>query len=86
MSGEQLPWYDIYAQFDSIDYYLVVIAFATLATALLSKRFLPKLPNLLIGMTVGSLLAIGLAPMTESIKLVGEIPAHLPPLSSPDFS
>lgn len=79
-------WYDIYTEFGSIDYYLVFIALATLASALLAKRFFPKLPNLLIGMLVGSLLAIGLAPMTESIKLVGEIPAHLPPLSSPDFS
>ncbi|RLA02669.1 MAG: sodium-independent anion transporter, partial [Gammaproteobacteria bacterium] len=39
-----------------------------------------------IGMVVGSLMALYFKQSTDSIKLVGEIPAHLPPLSMPDFS
>ena len=37
-------------------------------------------------MVVGSLLAFILGADAHHISLVGEIPAHLPPLSSPDFS
>ena len=65
--------------------YLFVIGMATLLSALLTKRFFPKLPNLLIGMVIGSVLALLFKNYTE-IKLVGEIPAHLPPLSHPEFS
>ena len=66
--------------------YLFLIAVVTLGTAILSKKYAPKLPNLLIGMVVGSVLAIYLGKFTDGIKLVGEIPAHLPPLSSPEFT
>jgi SulP family sulfate permease len=37
-------------------------------------------------MIVGSLLALGLGHWTDSIRLVGEIPPNLPPLSTPEFS
>jgi SulP family sulfate permease len=79
-------WYDIYVDAGSIDPYLVTVALATLLSALLVKRINRKLPNLLIGLVVGSVVAIALTPLTDSIELVGEIPAHLPPLSSPEFS
>ena len=79
-------WYDIYLGFGDIDVYLAMIALATLASALITKRYYPKMPNLLVGMVVGSLLALFLKDYTDGIKLVGEIPAHLPPLSAPFFS
>jgi MFS superfamily sulfate permease-like transporter len=44
------------------------------------------LPNLLIGMVAGSVLAVFLKDYTNGIKLVGEIPAQLPPLSMPESS
>ncbi|MCB1923220.1 MAG: SulP family inorganic anion transporter [Gammaproteobacteria bacterium] len=79
-------WFDVFAEAGNINPYLVAIALATLVTALMIKRISRRLPNLLIGMVVGSVLALALAPYTDTIKLVGEIPAHLPPLSSPEFS
>jgi SulP family sulfate permease len=79
-------WYDIFIDAGSINPYLVAIALVTLLTAVAARLILPRWPNLLIGMVAGSLLAIILGRWTESISLVGEIPAHLPPLSSPDFS
>ncbi len=79
-------WVDLYTGINEINYYLLVIALLTLFAAILSKRLLPKSPNLLIGMVVGGLVAIYLGKYTDDIKLVGEIPAHLPPLSSPIFS
>jgi SulP family sulfate permease len=79
-------WVDLYVGFDQLNLYLVAIALITLVTALLVKRLVPKAPNLLVGMLAGSLLALYLKNYTDSITLVGEIPAHLPPLSNPAFS
>jgi SulP family sulfate permease len=79
-------WYDIYIGASAIDPYLVAVAAATLLSALLARRLSPRLPNLLIGLIVGSLLALVLANWTDQIPLVGQIPAHLPPISSPEFS
>ncbi len=79
-------WSTIFSHLGQINYYLVIIALITLLVALLIKKFTPKIPNLLIGMVVGSVLALFLADYTSSIRLVGEIPAHLPPFSSPAFS
>ena len=79
-------WADLYLGIDALNYYLLIIALVTLATAILSKKIMPKAPNLLLGMVVGSLTALYFNNFTNEIKLVGEIPAHLPPLSLPDFS
>ncbi len=79
-------WMDIFTDIAHLNPYLIAIALLTLLTALATKIYLPKLPNLLIGMVVGSLLALYFKQSTDSIKLVGEIPAHLPPFSTPDFS
>jgi len=69
-----------------INVYVVLIAVITLLVSITSKRNFPKLPNLLIGMVAGSVLAFFLQDYTSGIKLVGEIPAQLPPLSMPEFS
>jgi len=79
-------WVDIFRLSGDINWYVVIIAFATLITAVLTKKFLPRMPNLLIGMVVGSLIAYYFSFSVEGISLVGEIPGHLPPLSAPDFS
>ncbi|MGD8940678.1 MAG: SulP family inorganic anion transporter, partial [Gammaproteobacteria bacterium] len=79
-------WVDVIVGAGDINIYLITIALATLFSAILAKRFMPKMPNLLIGMFVGSILALVFKDYTDSIKLVGEIPAHLPPLSHPIFS
>ena len=79
-------WMDMVDGVESLNPYLFSIALVTLLTAILVKKYYPKMPNLLAGMVVGSLLALVLKNFTDSIKLVGEIPAHLPPFSSPEFS
>ncbi|MBE9568073.1 MAG: SulP family inorganic anion transporter, partial [Proteobacteria bacterium] len=79
-------WLEIFSNISSTNLYLITIGVATLFTAILIKRFMPKIPNLLAGMIVGSLIALIFKEHTDSIKLVGEIPAQLPPLSMPDFS
>ena len=79
-------WGDVYQRFNEIDIFVFIIAAATLFVALFSKKKFPKMPYLLVGMVTGSVLALFLKNYTDGIKLVGEIPAHLPPFSSPTFS
>jgi len=79
-------WVDLWNEAGQINIYTVIIAVSTLITAILIKRFAPRIPNLLIGMIIGSLIALGLSDPQYNIKLVGAIPPHLPPLSMPDFS
>jgi sulfate permease, SulP family len=79
-------WLDIFDGITDINLYVMLIAIVTLLTAIAVKKFTPKVPNLLVAMIVGSILATFLKNYTDAIKLVGEIPAQLPPLSSPVFS
>ena len=79
-------WLDLFNGINDINIFVMLIAVATLLVAITSKKLMPKSPYLLLGMVVGSVLAIFLKDYTDGIKLVGEIPAHLPPLSTPEFS
>ncbi len=79
-------WIDLFQGLSDINLLVLLIAVTTLSSAIISKKLMPKLPYLLVGMVVGSVLAIFLKNYTDGIKLVGEIPAHLPPLSMPEFS
>ncbi len=79
-------WGSIFGHIGDSNLALIGIALATLLTALAIKKFIPKIPNLLIGMVIGSFVAFALKDTASGIKLVGEIPGQLPPLSSPDFS
>ena len=79
-------WINLWHAVAEINPYVLIIAGTSLVSALLVKRLLPKFPHLLIGMVVGSLVALLVGGAANGIKLVGEIPAQLPPLSMPDFS
>jgi SulP family sulfate permease len=83
-------WVALFQGMSHFNILLLLIGLVTLAVSFFSKKFFPKAPNLLIGMVVGSLLAVLFNKFhiadPDAIKLVGEIPAHLPPFSSPDFS
>ena len=79
-------WIEIFNMAGNINGYVLLIAVVTLLTAVLTKVYFPRLPNLLLGMIAGSLVALFFSDSSYSIELIGKIPAHLPPLSSPDFS
>ena len=79
-------WADLYQGLSDINGFVLSIAVGTLLIAIVAKKIMPKSPYLLVGMIVGSVMALFLKDYNDGIKLVGEIPAHLPPLSSPDFS
>ena len=79
-------WQDVFRQFHEINPYVTAIAAVTLIAGILFMRFKPRLPGMLFAMILGSLLAALLAYETKGIKLVGELPAQLPPLSMPDLT
>lgn len=79
-------WMDLYRDINQLDPYLLLIALFTMFIALFVKKYMPRIPNLMAGMVAGSLLAMFFQQYTTGIQLVGEIPAQLPPLSSPVFS
>ncbi|MDH5436667.1 MAG: SulP family inorganic anion transporter, partial [Gammaproteobacteria bacterium] len=79
-------WIELFGQIGNVNIHVVAIALVTLLTAVLIKKYLPKIPNLLIGLITGSVIAYFANRSGHAVPLVGEIPGHLPPLSMPDFS
>ncbi len=79
-------WADLFQGVSDIDLVVFSIALVTLLIAIAAKKIMPRSPYLLVGMIAGSVMALLLKEHSDSIKLVGEIPAHLPPFSSPEFS
>lgn len=79
-------WYNIVHALPSMNGAILAVSLITLLTAILIKRLLPKLPNMLIALVFGSLVALAVGGESAGINFVAEIPAQLPPISSPDFS
>jgi SulP family sulfate permease len=80
----------LFLQIGDINPYVTLIGAVTLASGILTKRFWPKVPYMIVAMVVGSVVAwlvnLEIGVDTTQIKTVGALPAHLPPLSMPDFS
>ncbi|MDO8464536.1 MAG: SulP family inorganic anion transporter [Gallionella sp.] len=77
-------------QFGNINLYVTAVGAITLAAGILSKKFIPKLPYMIVAMVVGSIVAylvnVEFGEVATQIKTVGALPANFPPLSLPDFS
>ncbi len=86
-SGESFlhTWQGIIQQIDDANLYVTGIATLTLVCLIVLMRLRPKWPVMLIGMVIASLVAMLIGGETKGIKLVGELPQHLPPLSLPDL-
>ncbi len=79
-------WGDIFHEIGNINHYVLAVAIVTLLVAIGIRKLSPKAPHLLIALIAGGLLALLLGGEQNGIRLVGAIPAHLPPMSMPDFS
>ncbi len=79
-------WVDVWKGLADTNFYILLVASATLATAILIKKFYPSFPHLLFALITGGAIAFSLDGQNYGITFVGEIPAHLPPISTPDFS
>ncbi len=77
-------------QVGSINPYVLAVSMATLVAGILTKRYAPKLPYMIVAMVAGSLFALALnthyGVNTTHVLTVGALPSGLPPLSLPDFS
>ncbi len=79
-------WLSILTEIRHINPYVIIVAIVTLAFAVLFKVFFPRWPGLLFAMIIGSLTCLLLSGKQYGVHLLGQMPAHLPPLSLPDFS
>lgn len=77
---------DIVQRLPETNFYVLGIALATLATAVLFKVFLPRWPGMLIAMIGGSVMSVLLNGAEHGVRLIGSLPGHLPPLSLPDLT
>jgi SulP family sulfate permease len=87
-SGESFlhTWAELFYALPAVNGYALGIALITLITAILFKKYLPRLPGMLVAMIVGGLTALLLDTQIHHIQMVPAIPATLPPLSAPDLS
>ncbi|PWB56536.1 MAG: sodium-independent anion transporter [Nitrosomonadales bacterium] len=79
----------LFLQIGNINPYVTAVGAITLATGIASKKFLPKVPYMIVAMIIGSvaawLISLEFGAETTAIRTVGALPAHLPPFSAPDF-
>lgn len=77
-------------QIGSINPYVLAVSMMTLLVGILTKRYAPKLPYMIVAMVAGSLFALALNTHygvgVTRVLTVGALPSGLPPLSVPDFS
>jgi SulP family sulfate permease len=77
---------DLVQRLPDINYTVLTIGLSTLIAALVFKKYLPRWPGMLFAMIIGSILAIMMKGSEHGVRLVGSLPAHLPPFSLPDLS
>ncbi|HTT37514.1 MAG TPA: SulP family inorganic anion transporter [Burkholderiales bacterium] len=70
--------------------WVIVVSAATLAAAILSRRWLPRVPYMIVSILAGSVVAYllnrWLGADRTGIHTIGALPRSLPPLSHPEFS
>lgn len=79
-------WHQLFNALPQTNLHALSIAIVSLVVSILFKRFFPKLPGMLFAMIIGGVMAIILDAQAHHIKLVGALPAQLPPLSFPELS
>ena len=79
-------WEQIFLHLGQTNFYVLAVGLFTLLIVVLFRVFLPKWPNMLIAMLLGSVLSLLIQGEVHGVKLVGEIPAGLPPFGIPDLS
>lgn len=79
-------WEDLLSALSHTNPYVVAVAMTTLITAVLFRRYVPRLPGMLFAMIIGSFLAAFIHGREHGVRLIGSLPGHLPPLSMPDLS
>ena len=79
-------WWGIFGNIRHSNAYAVIVAVGALIFAVVFRFFKPRWPGLLFALIFGSLASLFLGGESHGIRLMAQLPAHLPPLSVPDFS
>jgi len=79
-------WADIISGLSGANLYALSVGLGTLIIAVIFKILKPRWPGMLIAMIAGSFMAQLMNGREHGIRLVGSLPAHLPPLSHPDIT
>lgn len=81
---------ELVLQAGDIQPFTTTVAVITVLSCVLSRRWWPRVPHMLVGMVTGSLVAYGLNQIwgveRTGIGSIGALQIGLPPLSSPDLS
>ncbi len=79
-----------FSQLTDVNPWVTSISLLTLLSGILTKRFIPKAPYMIVAMLIGSVAAWVMnnwfGNTATGIETVGALPSTLPPLSSPDLS
>ncbi len=79
-----------FLQFGNINPFVSAVGAVTLAVGIVARKYLPKLPYMIVAMVVGSAVAYLVNSLhganVTQIKTVGALSANLPPFCMPDFS
>ena len=78
-------WFGIVSHLELLNIAVFTVGLSTFLVAVLVRLYIPKLPNLLLALVIGGLIALFLGE-ESGVVFVGQIPAGLPPLSMPDLS
>jgi len=68
------------------DWRSALIAFISLGVAITCKKFLPKLPNYLLALLIGSLVGVALEAEKNGVAVIGAIPTVIPVFTLPSFN
>lgn len=79
-------WMIIWSSIPHINIYTTIIWISTLLIAILIKKYVKKVPNLLIALVVGSVIAYYLKSFSSGITFVPAIPSKLPDFSIPNLT
>lgn len=79
-------WLHIFGRLNEINWYVFAVAMVTLIAAVFFRATIPRWPGMLFAMIIGSVLCLLVGGSEHGIRLVGQMPARLPPLSMPDLS
>jgi SulP family sulfate permease len=79
-------WADIAAHLPETNLYVFATGLVTLLIAVAFKIARPRWPGMLIAMVCGSVMSLIVHGAEHGVRLVGSLPAHLPPLSYPDIT
>lgn len=82
--------YGVFSQWQDFNPWVIGVGLVTMISGLLIKRFMPKVPYMIVSMLAGCMAAYAftrsVGPEAANIPVVGALPSSLPPLSAPDFS